>query len=54
MKEAAAAEVTLQDVEVDVLEALLDYIYKGNVSIDQENVQSIMAAANLFQVRKRR
>jgi hypothetical protein len=42
--------VTLQDVEAEMFELILDYAYTGGVLITRNNVQALLAAANLLQV----
>ena len=52
LKECHDREVTLKDMDPAMLETLLNFAYTGAVSITQANVQSLMAASNLLQVRR--
>ena len=52
LKESTDREVTLKDIEPTMLESLLQFAYTGAVNITQANVQSLMAASNLLQVRR--
>ena len=54
LKECHDREVTLKDIEPTMLETLLQFAYTGSVTITQANVQSLMAASNLLQVRGQR
>lgn len=43
--------VILQDVRFTELEAILTFIYKGEVNIDQEKLPALLKAAETFQIR---
>ncbi|KAF7992950.1 hypothetical protein HCN44_005731 [Aphidius gifuensis] len=43
--------IILQDVHFTELEALLSFIYKGEVNIEQKNLQALLKAAETLQIR---
>ncbi|XP_026876903.2 kelch-like protein 23 isoform X1 [Electrophorus electricus] len=49
MKERSHGVINLFGVDVEILSALVDYIYTSKVSITQGNVQSLLEAADLLQ-----
>ncbi|PIK33604.1 putative kelch-like protein 28 [Apostichopus japonicus] len=49
--ETQQEEVELKSVEKDALEALVKYIYTGRIHISHRNVQALLAAANLIQMK---
>jgi len=42
--------VTLQAIDSDALQILVDYVYTSEVEVTEENVQSLLPAANLLQL----
>ncbi len=50
MAESAQLEVELKSVSADVMEALLDFVYTGQVRVNMENVQELLPAASLVQM----
>ncbi|XP_062313869.1 kelch-like protein 23 [Osmerus eperlanus] len=49
MKERSNNLIKLTGIDVEVLAALVDYVYTSRVSITQSNVQSLLEAADLLQ-----
>jgi len=49
LKESLLDKVTIYDVEPPILHALIDYCYTGALSINEENVISLLQSADLFQ-----
>ena len=50
MSESRQKVVDLQGVNSDALHDILRFFYTGNVTINKENVQSILTAASIFQL----
>ncbi|XP_699490.4 kelch-like protein 35 [Danio rerio] len=48
--ESRQAAVTLQDVSRAAMEKLLDFMYEGRLTLDEENVQSVFQAADRLDV----
>lgn len=48
MQETGQDSVTLQDMEPELMELLLEYMYRGCVTITTTNVQSLLQAACLL------
>jgi len=46
MKEKILMECKLDQLQAEIMEQLLSYIYTGNVTLSEENVQSLVAAAD--------
>ena len=44
------SRVTLQDVDPQALEILVNYVYTSEVEVTEENVQTLLPAANLMQL----
>jgi kelch-like protein 2/3 len=44
------ARVTLKDVDSGALEILINYVYTSEVEVTEENVQTLLPAANLMQL----
>lgn len=42
--------VTIQDVDSDAVESLIDFAYTGKLDINTDNVQALMYASSLFQL----
>ena len=42
--------MTLQGVDSDALQILVDYVYTSEVEVTEDNVQSLLPAANLLQL----
>jgi len=51
LAESRQSDVRLHEVDADSVNALIDYAYTGRVRITQFNVQNLMIASSLFQVR---
>ncbi|XP_018327900.1 kelch-like protein 5 [Agrilus planipennis] len=52
MRETAEPEITLQNVNGDVLFALVNYCYTGSIEIREDNVETLLATACLMQLRE--
>ena len=50
MSESQQQTIPLKGVEPAIAEKLLDYAYTAEVIITQENVQSLLSAANLLEM----
>ncbi|XP_006634254.2 kelch-like protein 40b [Lepisosteus oculatus] len=50
LEESKKKEIVLEDVEPGVMGMILKYIYTSEISITEQNVKDIFAAANLFQI----
>ncbi|GCB78761.1 kelch-like protein 40b [Scyliorhinus torazame] len=50
LEESKKREITLEDVEPEMVEVLLTYIYSSEVQLNDNNVQDIFTAANMFQI----
>ena len=48
--ESSSAKVELNGVEAGALKSLLDFAYSSSLVICEENVQAVLAAANLLQI----
>ncbi len=51
MAESRQKSVRLQGIDPSAFESILELFYTGKVSISMENVQSILSAASIFQVK---
>ena len=51
MSEAQKSDIVIHSVESPAMWSLIDYAYTGNVHINQKNVQSLLPAANLLQLK---
>ncbi|XP_056293815.1 kelch-like protein 41a [Pseudoliparis swirei] len=49
-KEMDTAEVVLENMDPDVMEAILSYMYSAEIDINENNVQDVLAAANRLQI----
>ncbi|KAM7535370.1 hypothetical protein Aperf_G00000104447 [Anoplocephala perfoliata] len=50
MAESEQLEIELKSVSADVMEALLDFVYTGQVKVSMDNVQELLPAASLVQM----
>ena len=50
MKEQYEGVVTLKDLNDEAVKVLIDYMYTGNITLNQENVLNILAAADYLQI----
>lgn len=50
MVESNESSVTLCDSDKEVVETIIDYAYIGRITIEDSNVQSLLAASTLFQI----
>ncbi|XP_010772781.1 kelch-like protein 41a [Notothenia coriiceps] len=49
-KETDKMDVVLENLDPDVMEAIVNYMYSADIDINDDNVQGILAAANRFQI----
>ncbi|XP_029315227.1 kelch-like protein 41a [Cottoperca gobio] len=49
-KETDRMEVVLENLDPDVMESIVNYMYSAEIDINDDNVQGILAAANRFQI----
>ncbi|XP_054471672.1 kelch-like protein 41a [Anoplopoma fimbria] len=49
-KETDKMEVVLENIDPNVMEAIVNYMYSAEIDINDDNVQDILAAANRFQI----
>ncbi|XP_069009878.1 kelch-like protein 41a [Embiotoca jacksoni] len=49
-KEVDRKEVVLEDLDPDVMEVTVNYMYSAEIDINDNNVQDILAVANRFQI----
>ena len=50
MKEQYEGVVTLKELDDEAVKVLIDYMYTGNITLNQENVINILAAADFLQI----
>ncbi|XP_044150124.1 kelch-like protein 40 [Bufo gargarizans] len=50
LEESRKKEIDLEDVDPDVMEKILNYIYTSEIEITEKNVQDIFSVANMFQI----
>ncbi|XP_077987707.1 kelch-like protein 21 [Glandiceps talaboti] len=50
MKERNANRVQIKDVQVDVMNVIIQFIYTGKITISPQNVQAVFEGASLLQV----
>ncbi|XP_053324262.1 kelch-like protein 40 [Spea bombifrons] len=50
LDESKKKEIDLEDVDPDVMEKILHYIYTSEIEITEANVQDIFSVANMFQI----
>ncbi|XP_042291547.1 kelch-like protein 7 isoform X1 [Thunnus maccoyii] len=50
MMESISHEVELRSVEPEIIELLIDFIYTARISVNSSNVQSLLDAANQYQI----
>ncbi|KAL9890898.1 kelch-like protein 28 isoform 1-T2 [Glossina fuscipes fuscipes] len=50
MKERKEGTVKLQDVDVDAVKALVEYIYSGIITLTEANVEAVLCASDVFQI----
>uniref|UniRef100_A0A3P9JRN8 BTB domain-containing protein n=1 Tax=Oryzias latipes TaxID=8090 RepID=A0A3P9JRN8_ORYLA len=50
MRESMSHEVELRSVEPEIIELLIDFIYTARISVNSSNVQSLLDAANQYQI----
>uniref|UniRef100_A0A1B0A4I8 Kelch-like protein diablo n=1 Tax=Glossina pallidipes TaxID=7398 RepID=A0A1B0A4I8_GLOPL len=50
MKERKKGTVKLQNVEVDAVKTMLDYIYSGIITLTEENVEAVLSVSEIFQI----
>ncbi|XP_065339606.1 kelch-like protein 18 [Cloeon dipterum] len=52
MVESKQRDITIQGIDAEALEALVNFSYSGRVTIDNNNVQSLMIGASFLQLHK--
>jgi len=50
LHESRQSKIPIKEMEASTLRLVLDYIYTGKVALSVDNVQSVLSAANLFQM----
>lgn len=50
LKESSEKEITINEVDGETLELLINYCYAGTININEENVEKILSTACLFQM----
>jgi len=50
LNESRQSKIQIKEMESSTLHLVLDYVYTGKVELTVENVQSVLSAANLFQM----
>ena len=50
LSESRQSKIPIKEMEASTLRLVLDYVYTGKVSLTVDNVQSVLSAANLFQM----
>ena len=50
MKEKACSRIKIRGMEADVFQTILDFLYSGQISLNENNVTEIYPAAKLFQL----
>lgn len=50
MLESKSFEVELKDAEPDIIEQLVEFAYTARISVNSNNVQSLLDAANQYQI----
>lgn len=50
MKEKTSSQIQLRGVEADVFQMILDFLYSGQISLNENNVTELYPAAKLFQL----
>lgn len=48
-RESEESEITINGVRGDILQLLADFCYSGQITVDNENVDEVVAAATLLQ-----
>ena len=51
VREAVEKEIAIQDIEADVFQLLINYIYTGKLEVSEENVEKVLSAANMLQLK---
>lgn len=49
-EESNQEKITLGEVDPEALLTLVDYVYTSTVDVNEDNVQTLLTAANLLQV----
>ena len=52
MKESSQDEIELRDIEPQAMAALIEYFYTGEVMVNVENVQDLLPAAGILQLKE--
>uniref|UniRef100_A0A1A9X097 BTB domain-containing protein n=1 Tax=Glossina brevipalpis TaxID=37001 RepID=A0A1A9X097_9MUSC len=50
MKEAREGVVRLEDMDVNAVKALVGYVYSGDITLTEANVEALFSASDLFQI----
>jgi hypothetical protein len=51
MKESSQEEIVLRDIEPQAMELLIDFAYTGEIEVTTDNVQDLLPAAGILQLR---
>ena len=52
LAESRQTEIMIHDVDESAMELLIDYCYTSRIVVDEKNVQMLLPAACILQVRK--
>ncbi|KAI9582432.1 hypothetical protein GQX74_009819 [Glossina fuscipes] len=50
MEEKSNKSAKMQDIDANVFRQIVDYCYTGEISLNEDNVKSILSASNFFQI----
>jgi len=50
LDESRQSKIPIKEMEASTLRLVLDYVYTGKVSLTVDNVQSVLSAANMFEM----
>ncbi len=50
MRERNESRISIEGVEAPVMKQLIEYTYTSEISIDTDNAQQLLSAANMMQV----
>ena len=50
--EQKQSEIELKDLNFQCVSAIVDYMYTGKIELDNQNVQDLLTATSILQVRK--
>ena len=52
MKESEQDVIEMQDINPEILSSLIDFTYTGDITVTVDNVQEVLSAASLLQIRQ--